>query len=369
MGAAVLGPDVNHSFARFAVDSAGNIRFGMAGIKGVGEGAVEAIVQERESGGPFTDIFDFVQRVNLASVNKKAMECLALSGAFDGLISVSRDALLAEVGEGGKGGTFLEVLLRYGTLMQSEKQSSQNSLFGDLSSSTMVKRPEFPKLTEAQYWGKLQMLDKEREVIGIYLSAHPLDEYRVVVEDYCTAQISDFENLDSLKGRDVMVGGIITKVQNLSTKTGKPFGRFTIEDFSGSHEFTLFSKDWERLRYHIMPQSALLMRVRVDTRRYGGDDLEATINSVKPLSEVLSDDLKEITLNIPIESLTSDVVEEIAALAQQNTGTVGIRIVLYEKSTGVVSSLNSRKARVALQSGFMAGIKSLEEKNITYKIS
>ncbi len=370
MGAAVLGPDVNHSFARFAVDSGGNIRFGMAGIKGVGEGAVEAIVQERESGGPFSDIYDFVQRVSLTAVNKKAMECLALSGAFDALINVSRDVLFAEVGEnGGRGGNFLEVLIRYGSLMQNEKQSSQNSLFGDLSSSSMVKKPEFPKLTEAQEWGKLKMLDKEREVIGIYLSAHPLDEYRVVIEEYCTATVSDFEKLDELNGRELSVGGIITKVQNLSTKEGKPYARFVIEDFSGSHEFTLFSKDWEQWKYHIMPQASIIMRVKVAPSRYNESMIMTTIQGVKPLSEVLDKDIKEITLRIPVEYLSAEVVSEISGLAEQYPGGVGVKVVIYDMEKGIAVTLKSRKVKIKLTNTFIEAVKLLAMQNITYKIS
>ncbi len=365
IGAPVLGPDVNYSYSRFAVDKGGNVRFGMAGIKGVGAGAVEAIVSEREKGGLFKDIYDFVERVNLTSVNKKAFECLANSGAFDGLITCSRTALSA-VDTDSKAGSFIEVLMRYGNLIQSEKESSLNSLFGDLGNSSMVKKPDYPRLSEEQEWGKLEMLDKERDLIGIYLSAHPLDDFRVVIEKYCTAHTSDLDNLENLKGKEVMMGGIVTKVMNLSTKQGKPYGRFTLEDFSGSHEFVLFSKDWENMRYHIMPQNTLLLRIKVEPRRFGGDGLEVNITSIKPLSDVLDKDIRELKIMLPVEELNTTFVEELLALVDSNKGSIGIKVVLYDSAEGISVTLNSRKYRVELSREL---IDNLDNQNINYKIS
>ncbi len=346
MGAAVLGPDVNHSYARFSVDKGRNIRFGMAGIKGVGEGAVEAIVQERNQNGEYKDIFDFVERVNLTSVNKKAMECLAMSGAFDALISVDRAMLFAPMGGDAKAnGNYLETIIRYGAAVQADKQSSQNSLFGDLGDTAMLKQPEPPRQEEG--WGKLEVLNREREVVGMYLSAHPLDEYKVVVNKYCNARVAELEDLATLQGRELLVGGMITKVQNLTTKQGKPYGRFTIEDFSGSHEFTLFSRDWEQLRFYIMEQNSVLMRVKVEPSRFR-EGLETNISSIKPLSEVIEKDIKQLSIIIPLEQLTEEFVAEFTALCDENKGTIGITLVVADMEEGINVSLKSRNTRVEI---------------------
>ncbi len=347
MGAAVLGPDVNFSYSRFAVDSERNIRFGMAGIKGVGESAVDAIIQERQNGGKFKDIYDFVERVNLTSVNKKAMECLVESGAFDTIYSGHRSELMIATGDAKSGANFLEQLIRYGNQVQSDRASAQNSLFGDLSTSSMIKKPEPPKIPEEMHWGKLETLNKEREVVGIYLSAHPLDDYRIILEKYCTGSTADMADLEAAKGREMTIGGMVTTVQHLTTKTGKPFGRFTLEDFSGSHEFVLFSKDWERLRYFIQPQSSVMLRVRVEPRRYG-DGLETNISSVKLLSEVLENDIKELKITIPIDTINNLFVDEFAMVVDNNKGGVAMTITLSDPEQSVNATLRSRSKRVEL---------------------
>lgn len=355
MGAAVLGPDVNFSYDRFAVDTDGNIRFGMAGIKGVGGGAVEAIVSERKENGKYKDIYDFVERVNLTAVNKKAFECLALSGALDGLWHGERSQFFDPMDGGtSKGGAvnFIEQLVRYGAQVQIERSSAQNSLFGAMASDSMVQKPQPPPSLEG--WGKLEMLEKEREVIGIYLSSHPLDEYRVVLEKYCNASVSELEDLSSLGGRDsIIVGGMITSSQHLTTKTGKPYGRFTIEDFGGSYTFTLFSREWEQFRYHCMPQSAVLMRLKVEQSRYR-EGLEVNVMIMKPLSEVLEKDIRELHIELPIEVITDDFISEFSALTDEFRGPVNLIFVVVDPETGVRATLHSRSVQVAINTQISA---------------
>ncbi len=365
MGAAVLGPSVNYSYARFAVDSEHNIRFGMAGIKGVGEGAVEAIVSERRANGKFKDIYDFVERVNLTAVNKKAMECLVVSGAFDGLYDGERASFFAPCGDGKNGANFIEVLIRYGAQIQSDKLSSQNSLFGDLSLSVMVKKPEMPKLSEGEGWGKLEMLDKEREVIGIYLSGHPLDDYRILIENYCNATASELEDLEANKGREMVIGGMITKVQHLTNKNGKPFGKFTIEDFSGSHEFMIFSNEWEEKRALVQPQSYVMMRVKVEPRRYG-DGLDTNISSIKLLSKVMDEDIKELSFLLPISAITESFIADFSAVAQQCTGSLKLVVVVTDYEEDVTAKLTSRSMRVSLSKEL---IEFLDSHHLEYRIS
>ena len=359
MGAPVLGPDVNYSYDRFAVDKGGNIRFGMAGIKGVGQGAVEAIVEEREKNGPFADIYDLMERVNLTAVNKKALECLALSGALDGIYASGERSDFFAVGPNG---TFLEQLVRYGSQVQTERASAQNSLFGDLTSSSMLQKPVAPK---NDGWGKLEMLEKERDVIGIYLSAHPLDEYRVVLEKYCTASVGELEDVEALKGRDLTVGGMITSAQHLTTKTGKPFGRFTIEDMGGSYMFTLFSRDWEQFRYHCLPQSAVLIRCKVEQSPYR-EGYEVRITQMKPLSEVLEKDIRTLSVLLPIEGLNRELIEELEAVVEESKGSVGLVFNVVDADTGVRVALRSRSGRVALGG---AMVDFLENNGLEYRIS
>lgn len=361
MNAPVLGPDVNYSYDRFAVDAMGNIRFGMTGIKGVGQGAVEAIVAERRANGKFADIYDFVERVNMTAVNRKAFECLALSGALDGLYTGDRSDFFAPATDGK--GTFIEQLVRYGSLVQSEKSAAQNSLFGEVMSSSMVQKPSAP--TGVESWGKLEMLEKEREVIGIYLSSHPLDEYRVVLEKYCTASVSELEDLDTLKGRDLILGGMITQSQHLTTKTGKPYGRFTIEDLGGSYTFTLFSREWEQFRYHCMAQSAVLIRCKVDRSTYR-EGMEITISQIKPLSDVLDKDIRTLTVQLPIEQVNTEFVEELSAVVESSKGSVSMILNVFDPASGVRVTLRSRAGRVAVGGEIVA---FLDSNALEYRIS
>ena len=238
MGLSVLGPDVNHSKIRFSVDEGGNVRFGLAAIKGVGESAVQNIIDTRKEGGPFKSVYDFVERVNLQTVNKKTLENLVLGGAFDAISDLPRSAYLARDEHDG---TLLDALVRYGNRVQSEKNNVQQSLFGGITEESSVQKPEPPQYTP---WTKLETLNRERDVIGIYLSSHPLDDFSLIIKHYCTCSLGDLADLPSMNGRDFVAAGMVTSVMHLTTKTGKPYGRFTIEDYNGSHEFVLFSKDY-----------------------------------------------------------------------------------------------------------------------------
>ena len=243
MGLSVLGPDVNHSKIRFSVDEGGNVRFGLAAIKGVGESAVQNIIDTRKEGGPFKSVYDFVERVNLQTVNKKTLENLVLGGAFDAISDLPRSAYLARDEHDG---TLLDALVRYGNRVQSEKNNVQQSLFGGITEESSVQKPEPPQYTP---WTKLETLNRERDVIGIYLSSHPLDDFSLIIKHYCTCSLGDLADLPSMNGRDFVAAGMVTSVMHLTTKlTGKPYGRFTIEDYNGSHEFVLFSKDYENFR-------------------------------------------------------------------------------------------------------------------------
>ena len=305
MGLSVLGPDVNYSKSRFSVDDEGNVRFGLAAIKGVGEAAVQDIVECRQRDGKFKSVYDFMERVNLQAVNRKTLENLAVGGAFDSISDLPRSAYFAS---DGREGTFLEALVRYGNRVQSEKANVQQSLFGGGNAEADIQKPE-PLPHEP--WTKLEMLNKEREVIGIYLSSHPLDDFSVIIRHYCHSTLGDLQDLPSMKNKDFTVAGMVTSVTHLTTKTGKPYGRFTIEDYNSSHEFVLFSKDYENYRRYLYEGYYLLLRGRVQERTYNPNELECRINSMMMLSEAQETLIRELTIALPVAELTEDIVSQL----------------------------------------------------------
>lgn len=359
MGAAVKGPDVNYSYLKFSVDDSGTIRFGMGGIKGVGENASLAIIAERRANGKFRDVYDFVERVPLQVVNKKNLECLAIAGVFDSLVQFHRSQFFAT---DSKGVNFIENILRYGNLVQTERASAQNSLFGDMASGAMVQKP-IP--IEGQEWGKLEMLEKERELVGIYLSSHPLDDYRTVIERYCSNTVADLDDVKALNGRRIKIAGMITSVKHLSTKTGKPYGRFTIEDFSGSHEFTLFSRDWETHRPKCFEQNVMLINARIGEHPFRPGELEIAIESMESLNDVV-EKIRNLEISISINDIDDEFIENIHGLSQSNTGSLALTFNVVDPSSGVIVKLKSRSAGVELNS---LTTTFLEENGLDFRIS
>ena len=342
MGLSVLGPDVNHSKIRFSVDEGGNVRFGLAAIKGVGESAVQNIIDTRKEGGPFKSVYDFVERVNLQTVNKKTLENLVLGGAFDAISDLPRSAYLARDEHDG---TLLDALVRYGNCVQSEKNNVQQSLFGGITEESSVQKPEPPQYTP---WTKLETLNRERDVIGIYLSSHPLDDFSLIIKHYCTCSLGDLADLPSMNGRDFVAAGMVTSVMHLTTKTGKPYGRFTIEDYNGSHEFVLFSKDYENFRRFLFEGYYLLIKGKVAPRIYNPNELETRITSIMMLAEAQETLMKEVTVSVPVDELTEELVGRLSAAAKENRGQVILRFKVYDPAAEVAVNLYSKSVKVAL---------------------
>ena len=360
MGSPVLGPDVNLSRAKFAVDTKGNVRYGLSGIKGVGANAIDALVAEREANGEYKNIYDFVERVPLQAVNKKNIECLALAGAFDSIFTHSRCRLLAP---DDKGTPFIESLIRYGSHIQNEKQNAQNSLFGDLGTAMMVQQPAISNSTEE--WGKLELLNREKEVVGLYLSAHPLDDFRLVLDRFCTSKVSDLDDLKPMMGHEISIGGIITVSNHLTTKTGKPYGRFTIEDFSGSHEFVLFSRDWENYRIHCLPQSTIMIRGRVQQHKFRPGEIEFSITSMRSLTEIIEKDIKKITLKLLVNNISSQTIDTLQQMALDHPGTATLGFTVFDPEEDIQVSLISKSTKVDVANGFVT---ALEEMGIQFQI-
>lgn len=350
MGMNVLCPDVNESFLKFSVNKAGDVRFGLAAIKSVGQGAVADIIEERTKNGPFVDIFDFVERVNLSSCNKKNIEALALSGAFDSLPGIHREQFLAV---NSKGEEFLDTLIRYGNKYQQDKQETMTSLFGD-DSSFQIARPEIP---HAPRWSDLEKLNRERDLIGIYLSAHPLDDYEFILKYVCSADTLKLQDLDALNGLDISFGGIITAVREGQTKRGSPYTIFKIEDYSGSYEIALFSEDSVNFGRYARIGLSVYIQAKVQPKRYRQEELEVKITSIGLLSEMRDKLVSKITLQIPLTELDDTTVAELSALVKNNSG----NSLLYFKIIGEESRMHlqlfSRPARIQVNKHFIDYLK------------
>lgn len=359
MGLSVLGPDVNYSKSRFSVDDEGNVRFGLAAIKGVGEAAVQDIVECRQRDGKFKSVYDFMERVNLQAVNRKTLENLAVGGAFDSISDLPRSAYFAS---DGREGTFLEALVRYGNRVQSEKANVQQSLFGGGNAEADIQKPE-PLPHEP--WTKLEMLNKEREVIGIYLSSHPLDDFSVIIRHYCHSTLGDLQDLPSMKNKDFTVAGMVTSVTHLTTKTGKPYGRFTIEDYNSSHEFVLFSKDYENFRRYLYEGYYLLLRGRVQERTYNPNELECRINSMMMLSEAQETLIRELTIALPVAELTEDIVSQLKETINENRGNVTLRVKVLDPQADVAVNLYSKTLKVGMTPGM---VRFLDDNALRYTL-
>ncbi len=316
MGIATLGPDVNESYLKFGVNQKGEIRFGLAGIKGLGDGAAEAIISEREANGAYKDIFDFAQRVPFSSVNRKAYEVLALSGGFDSF-GIRREDFFAE---NHKGEMFLDTLVRYGQLYQSSKAEAQNSLFGGFDE-IEIATPPIPK--SPNRWSDIERLNKERDLVGIYLSAHPLDEYRIVLDNLCNTKCSELADRGAalVDREDVTLGGVVTGVQTrFSAKTNKPWGIVTLEDFEGSGELMLFGDDWMNLNGKFIEGAAVYVTGKMQARFYNGKDKELKVANVELLQSVKEKAIDHITITLNADMLDEQVVTELSELVNTHPG-------------------------------------------------
>ena len=314
MGIATLGPDVNESYEKFGVNHHGEIRFGLGAIKGMGESAAQAIISEREKNGPYKTVFDFAQRVNLSNVNKKAFESLALSGGFDGF-GIPRESYFAT---NNKGETFLDMLVRYGQLYQTEKAQAQNSLFGGFDD-IEIATPAVPKSDIR--WSDIERLNKERELVGIYLSAHPLDEYKIILDNLCNAKCADLADMSKLNGReDIILGGIVTAVRQKFTKSGEPCGFVTVEDFEGSGEIPLFGQDWGRWNGMFTEGASVYVTAKLQPRFMHSNQMEFKVQNVEYLQRVKEKAVERITISMNTDLLDNQVVADLNEIIFSNPG-------------------------------------------------
>ena len=314
MGIDTLGPDVNESYEKFGVNHHGEIRFGLGAIKGMGEAAAQAIIAEREKNGPYKSIFDFAQRVNLANVNRKAFESLALSGGFDSF-DIRREDFFAT---NNKGEQFLDTLVRYGQIYQTEKAQAQNSLFGAFDD-VEIATPPIPK-AEVR-WSDIERLNKERELVGIYLSAHPLDEYKIILDNLCNTKCAELADVQQLTDReDVILGGIVTALRQKFTKNGNPCGFITIEDFGGSGEIALFGEDWGHWSGMFQEGSTVYVTAKMRARFQNSNIKELKVQNVEYMQSVKEKAIDRITISLVTDELNEEVVADLTELINENPG-------------------------------------------------
>lgn len=347
MGIRTLCPDVNESRLKFSVNRKGDIRFGMAAVKGVGEAAVEAIVEEREKNGLYKSVYDFFERINYTQCNRKAIESLIYSGAFDSFETISRDQFFAE---NDNGETFVGTLIRYGIKYQQDKALAQNSLFGS-SEAVEIKKPEAP--TDYQEWGELLRLNKEREYVGIYLTAHPLDEYYVILHDICNTKIEELEDLENLVDRELTIGGIVSGYKEGRTKKGNPYGRVVIEDYTGSYEFVLFGRDMIEWKNYFLEGNILYIRAKVQNRPYREDLLELKIAGIDLLSEIKDKLINKLTVTVYPDKLNSQTTEELAVMMRENTGKVEVYFKIVDSDEHMYVLMKSSLGEVEVKKSIL----------------
>ena len=359
-GISVLGPDVNESNLKFSVNRHGDIRFGLGAIKGVGEAAVQSILTERKKNGLFKDIFDFVQRVNLSACNRKNIENLALAGGFDSFPGIKREDFFAK---NAKDESFSDVLVKYGNKYQADMNAAANSLFGGEHAVEIAT----PEIISAPEWGNLEQLNKERDLVGIYLSAHPLDEYIPILEKMCNAKMTDLVDLTPLQNHDLILGGIVTAVKEGMTKKGSPYGRVKMEDFSGAAEFVFFGDDWVGKKNYFAEGMFLYLIGKCQPRKWQPDEWEVKINGVKLLSDVKDDDIQKITVSVPLSFITNEFVLEFSELIRNNPGKVDLSFVICDDDGQNRVSMQSRTMKVSLKKDIVIYIKNRPQ--LDYKIN
>ena len=320
----VLNPDVNESDFKFAVNKDGDIRFGLNAIKGVSSSAVEAIIREREENGPYKDIYDFCERVpmNASGVNRKTMESLIFSGAFDSF-GLRREHYLAPM-EVGNDDNFMMALIRYGQVLQTEQSINENSLFGGEEEAMKLPRPTppstYPQLSD------LERLNKERDLVGLYLSGNPLNPYRVLLECYCPVTALQMNDLDAVgEGRQVSFGGMITKVYNGTTKRGDPYARITIEDMSGSFDLALFSNSYVNFAQYCQQGLFVFLQGVVQKHPYR-EQLEFVVQRIELLSQAIDTLIQSIHLDIDVRLIDEEVIQTLGDLLSNNPGNAMLSI-------------------------------------------
>jgi len=362
MGLSVLGPDVNESKIKFAVNEKGDIRFGLGAIKGLGESAAARIINERNENGKFKNIFDFVERVDLQSINKKSLEALAASGGFDCFQEPLRGQYFSE---DVKGNTFIERLVKFGHKFQYEKDTNQISLFGE-ASYLHISHPELPQTED---WPILQKLEKEKDLIGIYLTAHPLDNYRLEIDNFCTHSLSELDDLKSMEGNDVYIAGLVKGHKaGYTKKNNNPFGRITIEDYTDTYTLMVFNRDYVNFKNYFTQGYAIMINALVQERPFGNrDEYELKIRRILMLSDVKEEMIKSISLQVPLDKVSEDFIDKISEYTTSKNGHAMLKFMVYDKDEKINVDMFSRNQKINITDNLIKFL--LNEQDIEFKLN
>ena len=371
MGIPCLGPDVNESQRKFSANKKGEVRFGLSAIKGMGDAAAINIIDEREKNGPYKDIFDFVQRINLSAVNRKALESLALSGGFDSF-GIKRECYF---GTNAKGDTFIETLLRYGQVYQTEQSSMQNSLFGDMGGVEITT----PPVPETEPWSTMELLKKERDLVGIYLSAHPLDDYAVVLNHMCNLKCSqvgrEMDKKELAKFEELSFGGIVTAVSSRFTKTNKPFGIVTIEDFDGSGELALFGEEWTKWQSMLQEEYPVYITARCQQRfRNNPDAYDLVIKKIEFLTDVKDKSIDKFTIYIDSTMFKEAAMTDLETMLRSCQGHVPLYFNIHDTEHNTNIEMYSRNVTVDVNKKLLSFLDEMnaqtgEQHSVRYAIN
>jgi DNA polymerase III subunit alpha len=361
MGIQVLGPDVNESNMHFTVNKEGNIRFGLGAIKGVGESAVRAILEERKNG-PFTDVYDFLERVNLNACNKKSVESMAFAGSFDAFGQISREQFGFE---NGKGETFLDILLRYGSKAQLDKAIITNSLFGG-DNAVSVAKPEPPRVPA---WPDLVRLNKEKELVGMYLSSHPLDGFSVIINYVCNTTMDDIKQGNLVANKDLVFGGIVTDIRQRTNKKNEQFAFVSIEDYSGSAEIPFWPKEFLEFGKYLRPSMFLYLKAKYGPKTWRPDEYELKVYSIALLSDVMDTAIEKINISIPLSIIEKPFVEDLFDEVRKHPGkaTLSITVTDYDMEPPLRIDLFSRSYQVHPDKNFLQYLEDMD--SVSLKIN
>jgi len=355
MGVKVLGPDVNESFFKFAVNKEGEVRFGLGAIKGVGEGAVNAIVEERKENGNYVSFSDFVSRVDLRSANKRTLESLAYSGGFDSF-GINRSEYFEQENEQ----SYIEKMIKFGNKIQDVKNSNQFNMFGETSDSII--KP--PVVIECHEWDTMDLLSKEKEVVGIYLSGHPLDDFRFEIDNFSNSNLSKLSDLQMIENKELRLSGVVIDVEHKETQKGKKFGILHMEDYHGAYKFFLFGDDYIKFKSFLTPTWLIYITGRVKKKFYN-DDLEFKITSISLLSELIDSEIRDVTIKLELNSLTESIVEKTVEIVEKNKGKHSLILSVIDSEKNYKVDLLSRKIKVDINSNFIEEIGDLNEVSLS----
>jgi len=360
----VLGPDVNESYYKFSVNQNNAVRFGMGAIKGVGHGAVKTIVEERKNEGPYKSIFDLAKRIDLRAANKKAFENLANAGGFDCFSSTHRAQYFQDEGDGV---TFLEKTIKYANRFQENKNSAQVSLFGE-SSDVQIDEPLIPP---CELWGTMEKLAREKEVVGIYISGHPLDDFKLEMQNFCNGDISVFRDLPGFLNKEISFGGVVTDVQHRVSKQGKGWGTFVIEDYMNSHEFRIFGEEYLKFKHFLMHNNFVFVRTLIRegwTNRETGAKGEPRLqfNSFQLLHDIMESYAKKLSIQLNTKEISEEKIQSLKELLQMHSGNHALKFVVYDDDDELKLEMSSRLQKIKISQELLEELKSQE---VFYKLN